>query len=245
VIRLRNVEKSYTAGPLTTWVLRRIDLDVEEGEFVTIMGPSGSGKTTLLSILGMLDASWSGEYGFLDQPVHALKPKQRAQLARQHIGFVFQSYHLLDSLTVAENLDLPLSYRDVPRSQRQALVADALDRFSMVGKKDLVPTQLSGGQQQLVGVARAVIGAPRLLLADEPTGNLDTRTSTEIMGVFQTLNAQGLTIVMVTHELDVARYAKRTIIMRDGRIVEDSPVRDRLNAADELGRLGPLQPVGA
>src|SRR5687767_7579240 len=157
MIRLRNVEKSYVAGPLTTWVLRRIDLDIDEGEFVTIMGPSGSGKTTLLSILGLLDAAWTGEYHFLDQAVHALKPKQRAQLARQHIGFVFQSYHLLDSLTVAENLDLPLSYRDVPKAKRQAMVADTLDRFNMVGKKDLFPTQLSGGQQQLVGVARAVI----------------------------------------------------------------------------------------
>ncbi len=220
LIRLRNVEKSYTAGPLTTWVLRRIDLDVEEGEFVTIMGPSGSGKTTLLSILGMLDASWAGEYDFLEQAVHRLKPKQRAQLARQHIGFVFQSYHLLDSLTVAENLDLPLSYRDVPRGKRQALVADALDRFNMVGKKDLFPTQLSGGQQQLVGVARAVIGSPRLLLADEPTGNLHSSQAEEIMQLFQRLNQEGTTIIQVTHSEKNATYGNRVINLLDGWIVQ-------------------------
>ncbi len=218
MIRLHNVEKSYVAGPLTTWVLRRIDLDVDEGEFVTIMGPSGSGKTTLLSILGMLDAAWSGEYHLLDQPVHALKQKQRALLAKQHIGFVFQSYHLLDSLTVAENLDLPLSYRDVPRGQRQALVADALDRFNIVGKKDLFPTQLSGGQQQLVGVARAVIGAPRLLLADEPTGNLHSSQADEIMRLFKRLNDEGTTIIQVTHSERNAAYGNRVVNLLDGWI---------------------------
>jgi ABC-type lipoprotein export system ATPase subunit len=220
VIRLRNVERCYTAGPLTTWVLRRIDLDVAEGEFVTIMGPSGSGKTTLLSILGMLDGAWSGEYHLLDQPVHSLKQKQRAQLAKQHIGFVFQSYHLLDSLTVAENLELPLSYRDVPRAKRQALVADALDRFNIVGKKDLFPTQLSGGQQQLVGVARAVIGAPRLLLADEPTGNLHSSQAEEIMQLFRKLNQEGTTIIQVTHSEKNAAYGHRVVNLLDGWIAQ-------------------------
>jgi ABC-type lipoprotein export system ATPase subunit len=201
-------------------VLRRIDLEVREGEFVTVMGPSGSGKTTLLSILGMLDGTWSGEYHFLDQPVHALKPKQRAQLARQHIGFVFQSYHLIDSLTVAENLELPLSYRDVPRARRQSLVADALDRFNMVAKKDLFSTQLSGGQQQLVGVARAVIGAPRLLLADEPTGNLHSSQAEEIMQLFRRLNEEGTTIVQVTHSEKNATYGNRIVNLLDGWIVQ-------------------------
>jgi len=216
MIRLRNVEKVYRTGPVSTYVLRRIDLDLEEGEFVTIMGPSGAGKTTLLSILGMLDASWSGEYHFLGQAVHELKPKQRAALNKQHIGFVFQSYHLIDSLTVAENLDLPLSYRDVKKSERQALVADVLDRFHIVGKKDLFPAQLSGGQQQLVGVARAVIGNPKLLLADEPTGNLHSGQAEEIMRLFKRLNDEGTTIVQVTHSEKNATYGNRVVQLLDG-----------------------------
>jgi putative ABC transport system ATP-binding protein len=201
-------------------VLRRINLDVQEGEFVTIMGPSGSGKTTLLSILGLLDAAWNGQYDLLGQPVHLLKPKQRAALAKAHIGFVFQAYHLLDSLTVAENLDLPLSYKDIKRADRQALVADTLDRFHIVGKKDLFPSQLSGGQQQLVGVARAVIGSPQLLLADEPTGNLHSSQAEEIMQLFKKLNDEGTTIIQVTHSERNAEYGNRIIRLLDGWIVD-------------------------
>jgi putative ABC transport system ATP-binding protein len=220
MIRLRNVEKSYPLAVGQTWVLRQISLDIEEGEFVTVMGPSGSGKTTLLSILGMLDAAWHGEFHFLDQPVHALKQKQRAQLARENIGFVFQAYHLLDSLTVAENLDLPLSYKDHKRSEREAMVADALDRFNIVGKKDLFPAQLSGGQQQLVGVARAVIAKPKLLLADEPTGNLHSSQAEEIMRLFKRLNDDGTTIVQVTHSEKNAEYGNRIVRLLDGWIVD-------------------------
>jgi len=221
MIQLRNVEKSYpSAHGGATYVLRRINLVVEEGDFVTIMGPSGSGKTTLLSILGMLDGAWSGEYDLLDQPIHLMKPKQRAAVAKQNIGFVFQAYHLLDSLTVAENLDLPLSYKDIKRADRQALVADALDRFHIVGKKDLFPSQLSGGQQQLVGVARAVIGNPKLLLADEPTGNLHTSQAEEIMRLFKRLNDEGTTIVQVTHSEKNAEYGNRIIRLLDGWIVD-------------------------
>ena len=220
MIRLRNVEKSYPLAVGETWVLRQINLEIKEGEFVTIMGPSGSGKTTLLSILGMLDAAWRGEYYFLDQPVHAIKQKQRAHLARTNIGFVFQAYHLLDSLTVAENLDLPLSYKDIKRADRQALVADALDRFQIVGKKDLFPSQLSGGQQQLVGVARAVIGNPKLLLADEPTGNLHSSQADEIMQLFKRLNDEGTTIIQVTHSERNAEYGHRIVRLLDGWIVD-------------------------
>jgi putative ABC transport system ATP-binding protein len=222
MIRLRNVEKSYPSPQGgATYVLRRINLHVVEGEFVTIMGPSGSGKTTLLSILGMLDAAWVGEYELLGQPIQLMKPKQRAQVAKQNIGFVFQAYHLLDSLTVAENLDLPLSYKDIKKADRQALVADALDRFHIVGKKDLFPSQLSGGQQQLVGVARAVVGSPKLLLADEPTGNLHTSQAEEIMELFKRLNEEGTTIVQVTHSEKNAEYGHRIIRLLDGWIVDE------------------------
>jgi putative ABC transport system ATP-binding protein len=221
IIRLRNVEKSYPAAQGgATYVLRRINLEVAEGDFVTIMGPSGSGKTTLLSILGLLDAAWGGEYELIGQPVHLLKQKQRALLAKTHIGFVFQAYHLLDSLTVAENLDLPLSYKDIKRADRQSLVADTLDRFHIVGKKDLFPSQLSGGQQQLVGVARAVIGSPQLLLADEPTGNLHTSQADEIMRLFKKLNDEGTTIVQVTHSERNAEYGNRIVRLLDGWIVD-------------------------
>jgi len=219
MIRLRNVEKSYPLAVGETWVLRQINLDIKEGEFVTIMGPSGSGKTTLLSILGMLDAAWRGEFYFLDQPVHAIKQKQRAHLARTNIGFVFQAYHLLDSLTVAENLDLPLSYKDHKKAEREAMVADALDRFNIVGKKDLFPAQLSGGQQQLVGVARAVIANPKLLLADEPTGNLHSSQAEEIMRLFKRLNDEGTTIVQVTHSEKNAEYGHRIVKLLDGWVV--------------------------
>jgi|SRR5690625_235376 len=216
MIQLTQLEKSYPAGAGRTYVLRNIDLRVREGEFVTIMGPSGAGKTTLLSILGLLDHEWGGEYHLLGHPVHKLKPKQRAALNREQIGFVFQQYHLLDDLTVAENLDIPLSYRNIPRKERQALVGDTLDRFGIVGKKDLYPTQLSGGQQQLVGVARAVIASPKLILADEPTGNLHSAQAREIMELFRRLNQEGTTIIQVTHSEANAEYGERVIELFDG-----------------------------
>ncbi len=218
MIKLVNIEKSYPVGPGRYWVLRRITLDVAEGEFLTIMGPSGAGKTTLLCILGMLDGDWSGEYYLLDQPVHKLHLRQRAELNKKHIGFVFQQYHLLDNLTVAENLDIPLSYRDIRASERQARVADTLDRFQIVGKKDLFPSQLSGGQQQLVAVARAVIADPKLILADEPTGNLHTSQGKEIMELFKKLNEEGTTIIQVTHNENWAAYSHRVVRLRDGWI---------------------------
>jgi len=185
MIKLRNVEKFYEQGASKNYVLRHIEMDVREGEFVSIMGPSGSGKSTLLSVLGMLDGAWTGEYFFEDRAVYKMKPKERAALHKQFIGFVFQSYHLLDHLTVYENLDIPLSYRDINKHERESMVADVLDRFQIVGKKDLYPNQLSGGQQQLVAVARAVIANPKLILADEPTGNLHSAQSKEIMELFK------------------------------------------------------------
>jgi putative ABC transport system ATP-binding protein len=216
LIRLRNVEKCFKTRAGMTYVLRQINLDIAEGEFITIMGPSGAGKSTLLSIIGLLDASWEGEYYFDGTPVHSMSPRQRAELNKKNIGFVFQQYHLLDDLTVAENLDVPLSYRDVRRSERQARVADVLDRFGIVGKKDLFPSQLSGGQQQLVGVARAVIANPRLILADEPTGNLHTSQGKEIMELFKQLNDEGTTIIQVTHSEQNAAYGNRIIQLQDG-----------------------------
>jgi putative ABC transport system ATP-binding protein len=219
VIRLANLDRAYQAGPTTTYVLRRIDLTIREGEFVTIMGPSGAGKSTLLGILGMLDHAWTGEFHFLGEPVHALPPRKRVELNKRYIGFVFQKYHLLDDLTVYENLEIPLSYRDVKPKERAAIVGETLDRFQMVGKKDLYPSQLSGGQQQLVGVARAVIAEPKLLLADEPTGNLHSAQGEEIMELFTRLNRQGTTIVQVTHSERNASYGHRTIQLRDGWVV--------------------------
>jgi putative ABC transport system ATP-binding protein len=220
VIRLANLDRAFQAGPTTTYVLRRIDLTIQQGEFVTIMGPSGAGKSTLLGILGMLDHAWTGEFHFLGEPVHTLSPKKRVELNKRYIGFVFQKYHLLDDLTVYENLEIPLSYRDVKPKERAAIVAETLDRFQMVGKKDLYPSQLSGGQQQVVGVARAVIAEPKLLLADEPTGNLHSAQGEEIMELFTRLNRQGTTIVQVTHSERNASYGHRTIQLRDGWIVE-------------------------
>ncbi len=216
MIRLRNLEKSIKQGAGQLFLLRRIDLEIAQGDFVTVMGPSGAGKSTLLSILGMLDGSWSGEYEFLGEKVHDLPQKKRAELAKRHIGFVFQQYHLLDSLTVAENLEVPLSYRDMKAKEREALVADTLDRFGIVGKKDLYPAQLSGGQQQLVGIARAVIASPKLLLADEPTGNLHSQQGEEIMKLFRKLNGEGVTIVQVTHSDANAAYGNRVVRLRDG-----------------------------
>jgi ABC-type lipoprotein export system ATPase subunit len=221
LISLRNLEKSYAQGASRNFVLRRITADIKAGEFVSIMGPSGAGKSSLLHILGMHDASWSGEYLFLDQPVHRLSQKDRTELHKRHIGFVFQSYHLLDSLTVYENLDVPLSYRNVSRKDRQSMVADILDRFQIVGKKDLYPNQLSGGQQQLVGVARAVIANPQVILADEPTGNLHSAQGKEIMELFRKLNEGGTTIIQVTHSEVNASYGSRVIHLRDGWIVDD------------------------
>ena len=224
MISLRGVEKGYKAGAGVTYVLRRINLDIKEGEFVTIMGPSGAGKSTLLSIIGMLDDAWQGEYHFFDNPVHKLDRKKRAELNRKYIGFVFQSYHLLDNLTVYENLDVPLSYRDVPRKQRASLVCDVLDRFQIVGKKDLYPNQLSGGQQQLVGVARAVVGSPKLILADEPTGNLHSSQAKEIMELFKRLNDEGTTIIQVTHSEVNAGYGNRVIQLFDGWVTSEEKV---------------------
>jgi len=218
MIELRNLEKSVKQGAGQLFLLRRIDLDIPDGDFVTIMGPSGAGKSTLLAILGMLDHGWTGEYDLDGIAVHALNAKKRAELAKRTIGFVFQQYHLLDDLTVAENLEVPLGYRDLPASQRQSLVADTLDRFGIVGKKDLYPSQLSGGQQQLVGVARALIASPKLLLADEPTGNLHTAQGEDIMRLFQELNRQGTTIVQVTHSESNAAFGKRIVRLRDGWI---------------------------
>jgi len=221
MIQLSNVEKFFQTGPTRTWVLRQISLGIAEGEFVTIMGPSGAGKSTLLGILGMLDAGWSGNYEFQGYPVHQLKAKQRAELNRQSIGFVFQQYHLIDDLTVYENIETPLSYRDVPKGERQAMVADILDRFQIVGKKDLYPNQLSGGQQQLVGVARAVVAKPKLILADEPTGNLHSAQAREIMELFRGLNREGTTIVQVTHSEENAKFSNRIIQLKDGWMVTD------------------------
>ena len=232
MIDIRNLERSYNTGAGQTWVLRRIDLKIERGEFVTLMGPSGAGKSSLLNAIALLDDQWLGEYYFDGDPVHAMSRKQRAELAKRSMGMVFQSYHLLDELTVAENIDLPLSYKNMPRAERQALVADTLDRFNIVGKKDLFPSQLSGGQQQLVGIARAVIHNPALLLADEPTGNLHSEQAKEIMELFKELNRQGTTILQVTHSETNAAYGNRLLEVRDGWLVSDSS-NPRLNAAQE------------
>jgi len=233
MIELKNVERSYRAGHTETWVLRRVNLMIHPWEFITIMGPSGAGKSSLLNVLGMLYDQWKGEFDFDGEAVHLMNRKQRADLARRRIGMVFQSYHLLDDLTVAENIDLPLSYKDIPRPERQALVADTLDRFQIVGKKDLYPHQLSGGQQQLVGIARAMIHKPALLLADEPTGNLQSKQAKEIMEMFKELNDQGTTIVQVTHSEANAAYGTRTIELRDGWIYSDTAGLD-VNAPTEV-----------
>ncbi len=222
LIDLKNLERSYKTGHTETWVLRRIGLTIAPGEFVTIMGPSGAGKSSLLNVLAMLDDAWRGSFLFDGTPVESLSRKQRAELARRRIGMVFQSYHLLDDLTVAENIELPLTYKDVSRAERQALVADTLDRFHIVGKKDLYPSQLSGGQQQLVGVARAVIHKPALLLADEPTGNLHSAQAAEVMQLFRTLHNEGTTIVQVTHSEANATYGTRVLELGDGWLTRDT-----------------------
>jgi len=216
MITMNNVEKCYENRSGATWVLRRITLEIRAGEFVTFMGPSGAGKSTLLAIIGMLDGEWQGAYSFLGEEIHSLNTKQRLALHKRHFGFVFQQYHLIDDLTVAENLDLPLSYRDVKRSERQVLVADMLDRFQIVAKKDLFPTQLSGGQQQLVAVARAVIGKPDVILADEPVGSLHTDQGRMIMDLLKRLNEAGTTVIQVTHNPEWAAYGRRIFKLRDG-----------------------------
>ena len=216
IISLRNVEKYFEHGPTKTFVLRRINLEIAEGDFVSIMGPSGAGKSTLLHVLGMHDSAWTGEYHLAEHPIHKLKKNDRMELYKKHFGFVFQSYHLLDSLTVYENLDIPLSYRNVKKSEREAIVADVLDRFQIVGKKDLYPNQLSGGQQQLVAIARAVVASPKIILADEPTGNLHSSQGKEIMERFKKLNEQGTTIIQVTHNEKNAEYGNRVVQMEDG-----------------------------
>jgi ABC-type lipoprotein export system ATPase subunit len=216
MITLRNVEKFFEHGPTKTYVLRRINLEIKEGEFISIMGPSGAGKSTLLHLLGMHDTAWTGEYNFLEFPIHRLNKKDRSEVYKKYIGFVFQSYHLLDSLTVYENLDIPLSYRNIKKSERESIVCDSLDRFNMVGKKDLYPNQLSGGQQQLVAIARAMIASPKLILADEPTGNLHSSQGKEIMEMFKKLNEAGATIIQVTHNEKNAEYSNRVVQIEDG-----------------------------
>jgi ABC-type lipoprotein export system ATPase subunit len=218
MIILKNIERYYENGPTKTFVLRRINVEIKEGEFVSIMGPSGAGKSTLLHVIGMHDSAWTGEYYFGDHPIHRLNKKERMEVQKKYVGFVFQSYHLLDSLTVYENLDMPLSYRNIKKSERDSIVCDMLDRFQMVGKKDLFPDQLSGGQQQLVGVARALIASPKIILADEPTGNLHSSQAKEIMETFKRLNDEGVTIVQVTHSERNAEYGNRIIEIVDGWI---------------------------
>jgi putative ABC transport system ATP-binding protein len=221
MLELKGIYKWYSTGSNRNFILKDIDLTVNEGEFISVMGPSGSGKSTLLNIIGMLDEPSQGEYNFLGQPVHKLKEKQRSQIYKQHIGFVFQAYHLIDELTVYENIETPLIYQDIKSSERKAMVADILDRFQIVGKKDLFPTQLSGGQQQLVGIARALIAKPKLLLADEPTGNLNSKQGEEIMGLFSELNKEGVAIIQVTHSEKNAAYGSRIINLLDGMIVNN------------------------
>jgi putative ABC transport system ATP-binding protein len=216
MIKLENIQKRYNTKAGFVYVLQQINLAIEEGEFVTIMGPSGAGKTTLLNIIGMLDHDWEGEFNLDEHAVHKLKPKQRMALNRQYVGFVFQNFNLLDSLTVYENLETPLSYRNVKSSERASIVCDTLDRFGIVGKKDLYPSQLAGGQQQLVAIARAVVASPKLILADEPTGNLHSSQGQEIMELFTKLNNEGTTVIQVTHSEKYAAYAKRIINLKDG-----------------------------
>jgi ABC-type lipoprotein export system ATPase subunit len=218
LIQLKNIFKWVQQGGRRVFLLKDINLEVEEGAFISIMGPSGSGKSTLLNVMGMLDDFDEGKYNFMDEPVHQLKEKQRAALYKEYIGFVFQAYHLIDELTVYENLEMPLLYKKHPGSERKALVADMLDRFNIVGKKDLFPSQLSGGQQQLVGVARALIGKPKLILADEPTGNLNSKQGEDIMKLFKLLNNEGVTIIQATHSEKNAAYGKKIIHLLDGRM---------------------------
>lgn len=220
MIKLVNIEKFYDHGPTRTWVLRRINTEIKEGEFISIMGPSGAGKSTLLHLLGMHDMSWTGEYHLYGQPIHKMNKKDRSEVYKRYFGFVFQSYHLLDSLTVYENLDIPLSYRNIKKAERDSIVCDALDKFNIVGKKDLYPNQLSGGQQQLVAIARAMVASPKIILADEPTGNLHSSQGKEIMEMFKKLNNEGTTIIQVTHSEANAEYGNRVLKIVDGWITD-------------------------
>ncbi len=221
MIATKNLSKYYRKGFGKTIVVDNIDLSVEEGDFLTIMGPSGAGKSTLLNIIGMLDSPSSGEYFFLQSSVHDMNDKKRAEIYKNYIGFVFQNYHLIDDMTVYENIETPLLYRKVSSSERKGKVADILDQFQIVAKKDLFPNQLSGGQQQLVGIARALIGNPKLVLADEPTGNLNSEQGEEIMEIFQELNKIGITIIQVTHSEKNAAYSNRIINLMDGKVISD------------------------
>ena len=219
MIELKDIERYFQAGSLKTYVLRYVSASIKEGEFVSIMGPSGSGKSTLLNILGMLEEPTAGEYWFLDEPVHKFNERRRSEMYREYIGFVFQAYHLIDDLTVYENLETPLIYKKVPSGERKSRIADLLDRFNIVAKKDLFPSQLSGGQQQLVGIARALVGRPKLILADEPTGNLQSPQAKEIMEIFQKLNKEdGVTIIQVTHSEENAQYGNRILRLKDGKV---------------------------
>ncbi len=218
MIKLKNIEKYYSAGPLKSYVLRDISFDVDEGEFISIMGPSGSGKSTILHILGMLDTPTAGEYYFFDEPVHKMKEKKLSELHKAYIGFVFQQYHLIDELTVFENLETPLLYQKIKGDDRKGKIAEVLDRFNIVAKKDLFPNQLSGGQQQLVAIARAIIAQPKLILADEPTGNLHSEQGKEIMEILKKLNNEGTTIIQVTHSDEFAKYGSRIVKLKDGWI---------------------------
>lgn len=227
MIQLRNIDKYIDKRFQRTFILKNVDLDIMEGEFVTVMGPSGAGKSTLLNILGFLDDPSEGEYHFLGEPVHGLTEKRKSEYHKSHIGFVFQAYHLIDEMTVYENIEMPLLYRKIKGKKRKAMVADMLDRFNIVAKKDLFPPQLSGGQQQVVGVARALIGSPKLILADEPTGNLHSEQSEYIMDLFKQLNEEeGVTIIQVTHSEKMASYGDRIINLKDGVLVEDNPYKD-------------------
>lgn len=227
MIKLRNIDRYIDKRLQRNFILKGIDLDIAEGDFISIMGPSGAGKSTLLNIIGFLDDANEGEYFFLDEPVHGLNEKQKSEFHRSYIGFVFQAYHLIDELTVYENIEMPLLYRKVKGSQRKSMVADMLDRFNIVAKKDLFPNQLSGGQQQLVGVARALIGSPKLILADEPTGNLHSDQSKEIMETFKKLNKEdGVTIIQVTHSDEMASYGDRIINLQDGAVTENNPYEE-------------------
>ncbi|HHH50659.1 MAG TPA: ABC transporter ATP-binding protein [Saprospiraceae bacterium] len=229
MIRLKSIEKYFRNGFQKSWILKDISLDIQEGEFVTIMGPSGAGKSTLLNIIGMLEEGSSGEYLFFDEPVHKLNERKRNDIHKRYMGFVFQAYHLIDDLTVYENIETPLLYRKVKNSERKSIVADILDRFNIVAKKDLFPHQLSGGQQQLVGVARAIVSKPKLLLADEPTGNLHTSQGEIIMDLFKKLNKdEGVTIIQVTHSEKNAQYGDRIIELMDGFVKSDSPTGSKI-----------------
>lgn len=218
MISLKNIFKWYNTGANRTFILKDINIDVHEGEFVSIMGPSGSGKSTLLNVIGMLDQPNEGSYEFMGDKVFGLKEKQRSEIFKKYVGFVFQAYHLIDELTVYENIETPLLYQNIKGSERKAMVADMLDRFQIVGKKDLFPSQLSGGQQQLVGIARALIVKPKLILADEPTGNLNSKQGEEIMQIFKQLNSEGVTIIQVTHSEKNAEFGSRIINLLDGRV---------------------------